>query len=150
MINIEKLHQVHKMYPNTPRRFGKTTYCYDSLLRASETGAYRELAYITTTTDFARTSFNDFIEFLDKQGETYKVISHNVVVVNDIKINFIGKAENKNGLFDGYVEDYFEDRFRPSTNRLSPREERIRRKEVRDRMDWILPKYEDLFSGKKE
>ena len=138
MINIEKLNVVHKYYPNTPRRFGKTTYCYDSLLRASETGAYRELAYITNTIDYARSSFNDFIEFLDKQGEHYKVISHNAVVVNEIKISFIGTAENKNKMFDGYFEDYFEDEFRPSSDRLSFKEEKIRREEINDHMDWIF------------
>ena len=53
MINIKKLHLVHKYYPNVPRRFGKTTYCYDSLLRASETGTYKNIAYITSKTDFA-------------------------------------------------------------------------------------------------
>lgn len=137
MINIERLHQVHKYYPNVPRRLGKTIYCYDSLLRASETGAYRELAYITTTIDFARESFNDFIEFLDKQGEYYQVLDFRTVVLHCSKITFLGESENKIARFDGYIEDYFKDEVRPSTY-LNSREERIRREDIKDRMDWIF------------
>lgn len=107
MIDIKRLHQVHKDYPNTLRKQGKTTYCYDSLLRASQTDYYKELAYITTTSSYTRESFTDFIEFLDKQGENYQVLDFRTVVVNYSKIAFLGKSENKFVRFDGIIEDYF-------------------------------------------
>lgn len=107
MIEIKRLHEVHKLYPNIPRRLGKTTYCYDSLLRASQTDFYRELAYITTTSSYARESFTDFIKFLDKEEENYQVLDFRTVVVNHSKITFLGKSEHKFFHFDGYIEDYF-------------------------------------------
>lgn len=106
-VDIKRLHQVHKDYPNVSRRLGKTTYCYDSLLRASQTDAYKELAYLTTTASYARESFTDFIEFLDKQGENYQVLDFRTVVVNYSKITFLGKSEDKFFHFDGIIEDYF-------------------------------------------
>jgi len=127
MIDIEKLHKVHNTYPNTPRRMGKTTYCYDSLLRASETGAYKNLAYITSKTDFARNSFKDFIKFLDSIGEEYQILDFRTVVLHCSKITFLSEAENKFVRFDGYIEDYFEDGFRPEGYKRVHRDER----------DWI-------------
>ena len=121
MINIKKLHLVHKYYPNVPRRFGKTTYCYDSLLRASQTEQYKNLCYITNTSCYARESLRDFIEFLDKEGEKYDVISINSVIVNNTEIVFKSRKEQQYFRFDGYIEDYFQDGFRP--NRV-PRDER--------------------------
>jgi retron-type reverse transcriptase len=107
MINIKKLHLVHKYYPNVPRRFGKTTYCYDSLLRASQTEQYKNLCYITNTSCYARESLRDFIEFLDKEGEKYDVISINSVIVNNTEIVFKSRKEQQYFRFDGYIEDYF-------------------------------------------
>jgi hypothetical protein len=124
MINIKKLHLVHKYYPNVPRRFGKTTYCYDSLLRASETGTYKNIAYITSKTDFARDSFKDFIKFLDSIGEEYQILDFRTVVLNCSKITFLSEVENKFDIFDGYIEDYFEDGFRPEGSNRVPRDER--------------------------
>jgi hypothetical protein len=107
MINIKKLHLVHKYYPNVPRRFGKTTYCYDSLLRASETEYYETICYLTNTASYARESFKDFTVFLNAVGESYQILDLRTLVLGDSKITFLGKAENKFVSFDGYIEDYF-------------------------------------------
>ena len=107
MINIKRLHEVHKYYPNVPRRLGKTTYCYDSLLRASETGAYKDIAYMTSKTDFARNSFKDFIKFLDSIGEEYQILDFRTVVLNYSKITFLSMSENEFVRFDGTIEDYY-------------------------------------------
>jgi hypothetical protein len=105
---IKKLHVVHKYYPNVPRRFGKSTYCYDSLLRCAQTGAYKNLCYVTNTYKASEDSLNDFMEFLDDCGERYTVSSKGVIMLLDCIITFCGKDFKDRG-FDGFIEDYFED-----------------------------------------
>ena len=109
MIDIKRLHEVHKVYPNTSRGMGKTTYCFDALLRAAQTGKYKNLAYTTNTMVAARNSMDKFREFLYELGENYMTTSANVVTVNNCEISFIGlkDAERKGARVDGFIEDYF-------------------------------------------
>lgn len=105
-IDIKRLHKVHYNYPNTYRREGKSTYCYDSLLRCAQTGAYKHLCYVTNTYQAAEYSFNGFGEFLDSEGEMYNISNKGVIALRDTKITFVGKNDRTKG-FDGYIEDYY-------------------------------------------
>ncbi len=107
MLNIKRLHKVHKNYPYNSRREGKTTYCYDSLLRASQTNTYKNLAYLTNTAYVARESFRGFIKFLNSEGENYKTLDFRTILLNSSKITFLGISEFKFVHFDGIIEDYF-------------------------------------------
>lgn len=105
-IDIKRLHKVHYSYPNTYRREGKSTYCYDSLLRCAQTGAYKHLCYVTNTIKASEYSLNDFMEFLDGERENYKVDSKGIVTLYETEIIFTGKI-GISEKFDGYIEDYY-------------------------------------------
>lgn len=106
-INIKRLHEVHKLYPNVPKRLGKTTYCYDSLLRASQTGEYDKLLYITNTRKRALTSFEDFKMFLYMLKEKFYQYDQNKLELNGCKIVFSEKWDNylSETQSDGVIED---------------------------------------------
>ena len=107
-IDIKRLHKVHYSYPNTYRREGKSTYCYDSLLRCAQTGYYKNLCYLTNTYKASESSLNDFMEFLDNEKEEYKVDCKGLVTLYNTEINFLGRLVRKEG-FDGFIEDFYED-----------------------------------------
>jgi hypothetical protein len=107
MIDLKRLHKVHNNYPNTYRREGKSTYCFDSLLRCAQTGYYKSLCYVTNTYEASEYSLNDFMEFLYNAGEKYTVSSDGVVELYDTEITFLGKDSTRKDGFDGYIEDYF-------------------------------------------
>ena len=108
MIDIKRLHKVHEVYPHVPRRLGKTTYCFDSLLRALQTGFYKKLCYITSGSDAATFNFKKFKNYLTSNDIVFdeydtrklKVLNSSVVftVQGDWKI-----TENS----DGIIEDLF-------------------------------------------
>lgn len=106
-INIKRLHEVHKLYPNVPKRLGKTTYCYDSLLRASQTGEYDKLLYITNTRKSALNSFEDFKMFLYMLKEKFYQYDQNKLELNGCKIIFSEKWDNylSETQSDGVIED---------------------------------------------
>lgn len=106
--DITKLHEIHQQYPNTPRRKGKTTYCFDSLLRASQTGYYKTLCYLTSNERATHQSFRQFIDFLEALGEIYRITDECKIVLNCCEITFksvIMKYETRG--YHGYVEDLF-------------------------------------------
>lgn len=114
-LDIQRLHRVHAIYPYTPRRQGKTTYCLDSLLRASQTGAYKSLCYITNTMKSAQDSFYRFLEFLDSQNESYEVVCNFQVNVCGCTVNFKSNSTDKVGKtvwnsisvgYGGYIGDF--------------------------------------------
>lgn len=106
-LDIKRLHQVHYQYPINYRRQGKTTYCYDSLLRASQTGEYKQICYATNTLRAAKYSLNDFMQFLDDLGEHYLVDGQGTIILNNTEIRFISKDDALKGGYKSYVEDYF-------------------------------------------
>ncbi len=107
MLDIKRLHQVHYQYPNTARGIGKSVYCYDSLLRASQTGTYKQICYATNTLKAAKYSLNDFMQFLDDLDETYLVNEKGIITLNNTEIRFISKDDALKGGYKSYVEDYF-------------------------------------------
>ena len=103
---MKRLHKVHYSYPNTSRRIGKTTYCYDMLLRSAQTEKYKNLSYVTSSID---QSFNDFTEFLDNLGETYTITNEGVVTLYNSNIIFSSPNSDLKGKIDGFIEDYPEE-----------------------------------------
>lgn len=109
MIDIKRLHKVHKMYPNVPSREGKTTFCFDMLLRSAKTGAYKELLYVTNTRRGAFISFDDFKFFLFLQKEKYYQTDQNKLNLNGCRIIFSeGWEHYKSPVHKwGIVEDFY-------------------------------------------
>ncbi len=105
-IDIKRLHKVHNRYPHTFRGRGKSTYCFDSLLRCAQTGYYKNLCYLTNTYKASEYALNDFMEFLEECNERYTVDSDGVVELYDTEITFRGRPHGELN-FDGYVRDYF-------------------------------------------
>lgn len=110
---IKRLHKVHKNYPNNYRREGKTTYCFDSLLRCAQTGFYKHLCYVTSTEMATQEAFKDFIYFLDQNKELYTLnYDKKLLYLYAVRINFSTKARERDGMmcrYDGYILDYFDD-----------------------------------------
>jgi hypothetical protein len=75
---------------------------------------------ITNTVKASEYSLNDFMQFLDDNGEDYKVSSKGVITLYGAEITFRGKPD-KELRFDGYIEDYFgttfKDEIRQKTRR---------------------------------
>lgn len=109
MIDIKRLHQIHFKHPSSiNRREEKSTYCFDNLLRCSQTGYYKNLAYITNTYKASKYSLNDFMEYLQLEDEKFTVDYNGVIELNNTKITFKGVGrEVSNIRFDGFIEDYF-------------------------------------------
>lgn len=109
MIDIKRLHKVQKMYPNVPRGEGKTTFCFDMLLRSAQTGAYKELLYVTNTRRHAFTSFDDFKIFLFLQKEKYYQTDQNKLNLNGCRIIFSEVWEHYKSPVHkwGIVEDFY-------------------------------------------
>lgn len=110
-INLKRLHEVHKYYPNVPRRMGKTMYCFDALLRAAQTGQHKELAYITNTEKVARNQMTNFIDFLSDIEERYMTTSANKVflISYNTEVNFIGTGNRMlRGKGIDSITDYYE------------------------------------------
>lgn len=107
-MDLKRLHKVHYKYPNTERREGKSTYCFDCLLRASRTNYYKNLCYITNTHKASENSLNDFILFLEEKGVIFNYTYQGIIYLNGVKITFMGREVRKIG-FDGYFEDYFDE-----------------------------------------
>jgi len=107
MINIKRLHEVHKDYPFNTRKQGKTTYCFDSLLRLAQTGEYKKLLYITNTRKSALNSFEDFKMFLYMLKEKFYQYDRNKLELNGCKIVFSEKWDNYMSptQSDGVIED---------------------------------------------
>lgn len=103
---MKRLHKVHFSYPKTPRRMGKTTYCYDALLRSAQTEKYKNLSYVTSNID---QSLNDFTEFLDSLGETYTITNAGVITLYNSNIIFSSPNSDLKGKFNGFIEDYPEE-----------------------------------------
>lgn len=113
MVNIKRLHNVHKNYPNNYRREGKTTYCFDSLLRCSQTGFYKNLCYVTSTERATQETFKDFIVFLDENNELYDLkFEKKVIYLYGVRINFSTESREERGMlckYGGYVIDSFKE-----------------------------------------
>lgn len=110
MINIKRLHEVHYLYPNVPRRFGKTTYCYDRLLRTAQLGTVEEQFYITNTQRDAHTAFKDFMHFLSDMEEKISYsLKDFTVFIGKCEIKFISLAgkERLKGNYNYFTEDYY-------------------------------------------
>lgn len=107
MIDIKRLHEVHYSYPNTPRRMGKTTYAFDCLLRAAQTGAYKNLMYYTNTEKAAMLALRDFKDFLWKQGEPYNclVTEKDSLLIFETIITFAGVKRELKGRRTDFIED---------------------------------------------
>lgn len=105
--DIKRLHHVHNNYPNNKKGAGKTTYCLDSLLRAAQTGYYKNLCYVTNTERATETAFKEFLIFLDEQEELY-ILNENYrhIWLYGTRIDFSTKTKRNIG-FDGYILDYF-------------------------------------------
>lgn len=116
MTDIKRLHKVHKNYPNNYRREGKTTYCFDSLLRCAQTGYYKHLCYVTSTERASQQASKDFREFLI-DNEQWFLMESKDLTVNGCKIIFSTFAREDGGRlcrYDGYILDSFEeDRITP-------------------------------------
>lgn len=112
-VDIKRLHQVHKDFPNTLKRQGKTTYCYDSLLRIAQTGVFKKIAYITNDTKTARNNRKDFLTFVFENAEWgLKRVSDKLfsVEVCNCEVAFFGKEDFYRGVYkdvEAIVEDYF-------------------------------------------
>jgi hypothetical protein len=113
MIDIKRLHQVHKDYPFNSWRQGKTTYCFDSLLRLAQTGAFKKIAYITNNTKTARCNRNEFLIFvlqnadLDLKRVSDKLFS---VEICNCEVEFFGREDFFRGVYkdvEAIVEDYY-------------------------------------------
>ena len=106
-LDIKRLHEVHKHYPHNSRGVGKTTYCYDSLLRATQTLEYDKLLYITNTRKSAFESFEKFKMFLNNLGEKFYQYDQNKLELNGCKIIFSEKWDSylNPSQSDGVIED---------------------------------------------
>lgn len=104
-IDIKRLHEVHKDYPLNPRRQGKTIYCFDSILRATQTDSYETLAHLSSTMDKADYHFKEFQRFLDSQNEKFEVIKQHTIKLNGTIVRFISKDLKKNRGYYGYIND---------------------------------------------
>lgn len=108
MINIKRLHEVHNYYPNVPRRLGKTTYCFDSLLRALQTGYYKKLCYVTNTSQDLLSKFRDFkyylylnkIYFDEYDIYKLKVLGGSIIFTSQEDYEILN-------ISDGIIEDLF-------------------------------------------
>lgn len=110
-IDIKRLHKVHNNYPNNYRREGKTTYCFDSLLRCAQTGYYRHLCYVTSTEGASQQASKDFREFLI-DNEQWFLMESKDLHINGCKIIFSTFAREDGGRlcrYDGYILDSFEE-----------------------------------------
>lgn len=133
MINIERLHKVHKNYPNNYRREGKTIYCFDSLLRCAQTGYYKNLCYVTSTEKATQTASKDFREFLI-ENEQWFLMESKELTVNGCNIDFSTFARENEGRlcrYDGYILDSFEEDKVTSMWRLEEIEEWSKRQLTR-------------------
>lgn len=108
-INIKRLHRVQKMYPNVPRGEGKTTFCFDMLLRSAQTGAYKELLYVTNIRAVAFDSFIDFQSFLELSGEKFYIADQNKLNLLGCRIIFSeGWEHYKSPVHKwGIIEDFY-------------------------------------------
>lgn len=112
-VDIKRLHKVHKLYPNVPKGLGKTTYCYDSLLRIAQTGVFKKIAYITNNTKTARANRKDFLIFVFENAEwDLKRVSDKLfsVEICNCEVAFFGKEDFYRGVYkdvEAIVEDYF-------------------------------------------
>lgn len=113
MTDIKRLHEVHYSYPNTPRRMGKTTYAFDCLLRAAQTGAYKNLYYYTNTEKAAMTTLRDFKSFLWNQSEVYNclVTEEDSLLLYDTVITFAGQKRNLKGRDVNYIADLWDEQY---------------------------------------
>lgn len=114
MLDVKRLHEVHYKYPNVPRGEGKTTYCFDSLLRLTQTGEFKKIAYITNDIKTARTNRIDFLEFVwTNANNDLKRVSDKLfsVELHNCEVAFFGREEyhNKRRDFEAIIEDYFYD-----------------------------------------
>jgi hypothetical protein len=108
-IDIKRLHKVQKMYPNVPKGEGKTTFCFDMLLRSAQTCAYKELLYVTNTRVSALNAFTDFQWFLRLSRETFYLTDKNKLNLYGCRIIFSeGWEHYKYPVHKwGVVEDFY-------------------------------------------
>jgi len=112
MTDLKRLHEVHYSYPNTPRRMDKTIYVFDCLLRAAQTGAYKNLVYYTNTEKAAMLALQSFKDFLWRQSEHYNclVTEKDSLLLYESVITFAGEikatsARNLKGRNVNFIED---------------------------------------------
>lgn len=107
MSDIKRLHEVHYSYPHTPRRMGKTTYAFDCLLRAAQTGAYKNLMYHTNTEKAAMTALKEFKDFLWKESEPYNclVTEKDSLIIYGSVITFCAQKKDLKGKDVNFIED---------------------------------------------
>lgn len=107
-MDIKRLHQVHYSYPNNYRRQGKTTYCFDQLLRIAQLGDIKTQAFITNN---VIENIRKFVYFLQKEKVEFTFNSkNNTVLIGECKILFLSLAGKKK-LKDvecSIIEDYEE------------------------------------------
>lgn len=113
MLDIKRLHEVHYSYPNTPRRVGKTTYTFDCLLRAAQTGAYKNLYYYTNTEKAAMMALREFKDFLWNVNEPYNclITEKDSLLLYESIITFCGQKRNLKGKRTHFIEDLWQEQY---------------------------------------
>jgi hypothetical protein len=108
MTDIKRLHEVHYQYPNVPRRGGKTTYCFDRLLRTAQLEELEHICYVSNTMQNSMNSKSMFIKYLEDNDIYIKRIVKNLITIYNCKITFesIETFKNKQ-YFDSVVYDLY-------------------------------------------
>lgn len=118
-LDLKRLHQVHFNYPNNRPGEGKTTYCFDQILRLIQLGGdIKCILYETNHRDILNHyQMRRFLEFLEEHYRPLKKRSFELINGNElyllkekILIRFRSQEQiqfEKGFRYDAIIKDYY-------------------------------------------
>lgn len=87
-LDLKRLHKVHFHYPNNHPGEGKTTYCFDQILRLIQLGeGIEQIVYLTTTRKAAEMQRDSFLKFFNQHYSDLGIGTKNCIYFVREKVN---------------------------------------------------------------